>query len=485
MHTVLPQAVPPVARRRDIALLLLAALLSWLPFLGQLHELQPREMRHAQIAREIVASGDDLIPTLLGEMYVDKPPVVHSLMALGYSLYGEHTLWLARLPSVLAGLLAVVCVYLIGCWRQDRTAGQVAAFGLAGMTGFWTMARAAQPDMLYLAAILLATAAVVFATRPGARAGVALYGLAGVAVAVATISKGALGLVFPLLIILCLPFRSPGWRWPGSRDWAVFAVALLLAVALWLAAVAWHPLGEDYLRGVFLQPDLQLDTEAGRYPVWWYLPRLPGYCLALTLLLPWLVWDGWRRGPGAMVLLAVLMLVLLSLVAKKRPHYLLPLYPVLALAVGEAISRCRAARVGWAVVLVSLLLHPLYFGVWRPHKQEGRLDDEVFLAQQMVGRIPAQQPLFCFDMQAETTAFFAAPGQVKRWDSEARLRDLLARTSGPVWVALPEDQAPVLARLTGATLAEADRLPAQKRGKTGHWFVRRVERAVTVPLPGE
>ena len=58
-------------------------------------------VRHAEVAREMIRSGEWVVPHLNGEVYIDKPPLVFWLIALPSSIYGGVTPFLARLPSVL------------------------------------------------------------------------------------------------------------------------------------------------------------------------------------------------------------------------------------------------------------------------------------------------------------------------------------------------------------------------------------------------
>ncbi|MBM3890800.1 MAG: hypothetical protein FJ388_16950, partial [Verrucomicrobia bacterium] len=81
-------------RQITLELLLITAvgLATLLPFIGQTRDLSSREIRHAEIAREMAVSGDFLVPTLLGRPYCDKPPVLHAAAALLYRVAGEPSM---------------------------------------------------------------------------------------------------------------------------------------------------------------------------------------------------------------------------------------------------------------------------------------------------------------------------------------------------------------------------------------------------------
>src|SRR4029077_16574087 len=76
-----PQTPPPrrPVSRRDAGLVAAVGLATLLPFLGQTRDIAARELRHAEIAREMAESGELLVPTLFGREYAAKPPVMHPM----------------------------------------------------------------------------------------------------------------------------------------------------------------------------------------------------------------------------------------------------------------------------------------------------------------------------------------------------------------------------------------------------------------------
>jgi len=115
---------------RDCALVAALALATLLPFVGQTRDVGTHELRHAEIAREMAESGTLLVPTLLGREYVDKPPVMHAMIAGLYRLAGRPSLALARLPSVGAAVVGALCLYGIGLVLSGREAALLAALAL-------------------------------------------------------------------------------------------------------------------------------------------------------------------------------------------------------------------------------------------------------------------------------------------------------------------------------------------------------------------
>ncbi len=104
---------PRAEGRISLAALLLVLLVSGLLFfLGlQAPLLEPQEARYAEIPRQMLAEGHLLIPTLHGQAYLDKPPLLYWSVMASYRLFGVHD-WSARLVPGLAGVLTVLCSYL-------------------------------------------------------------------------------------------------------------------------------------------------------------------------------------------------------------------------------------------------------------------------------------------------------------------------------------------------------------------------------------
>src|SRR5262245_40951120 len=114
-HVLFPGPSTAGGRPRLPAVLLLVALPALLlyPWLG-FRLLEPDEGRYAQVPREMLERGDWVVPTLQGEPYLDKPPLVYWLVMLSYRAFGTHD-WAARLVPALAVHATILLPYLLGC----------------------------------------------------------------------------------------------------------------------------------------------------------------------------------------------------------------------------------------------------------------------------------------------------------------------------------------------------------------------------------
>ncbi|MCX7825601.1 MAG: glycosyltransferase family 39 protein [Verrucomicrobiae bacterium] len=427
------------ARSQWLDLLVIAAigLASLLPFIGQTRDLSSREIRHAEIAREMAVSGDFLVPTLLGRPYCDKPPVLHAAVAMLYRLAGEPSLALARLPSVAAAVLSALALYGIGLVLADRRTALFAALAVLGLQGFSRMARVARPDMIFALGFLIACWGLVRAMRQS-RGTLAWCTLGGLGCGLAVLTKGPLGLLFPVLFGVLAPIRRDDLRRPGAAAWAVFAAAALATALLWAVPVYLRD-GGAYLHRVVFQPDLNIEVGTGSHSFWWYFKVLPVGWLPLTLLVPWVVMDARRRGWSAALGVAAVMFVVLCCIPKKRLHYLLPLYPLLALATIETVMRhveqrwlLRAAQ---ALVAVSLVSGPFYYGLIQPRHTPPE-EPELAFAREVLRVVPPGAPIICFGDLGEPIAFVGRRGNVTQVGG---LADLVASLQhGGEYVVAPQ-----------------------------------------------
>lgn len=343
--------------------------LSW--NLGGYALLEPDEGRNAEVMREMAADGPWWLPRLNGLPYVDKPLVHFAAGAAAVRAFGP-TETAARLPSLLftLGTLAVVGGFARRTMGQG--AGWVAAVVTAATPFTLAYARTVIFDATLTFFVTAALAAFYLAVDAAERGGSgSRWSLAGwTAVALGVLTKGPVALAFPLFV--ALPYAA----WRGRLATALDPRGLLVLLAIVLPWVfAMTTAVPDFLGYVlFVETAQRMGTDAlGRTEPWWYfLPILPGAALPWTLVLAAAVPHAVRAlrerrvDPRAVfaALWIVLPLVLFSLSRSKRPQYVLPLIPPVALLVTlwwrRRPDRLAGARVaGAAVALLGLGLAAL------------------------------------------------------------------------------------------------------------------------------
>jgi 4-amino-4-deoxy-L-arabinose transferase-like glycosyltransferase len=318
---------------------LAAAVLAW--NLGGYDLWAPDEPYFGEGAREMIADGHWLVPHLLGEVTTDKPPLFFWLIALVSLPWGGISAWTARLPSLLAALgTLALTMRLARRWWGER-APPAAGIFLATMVLFWRQARSVQIDAL-LCFLILVSLSAFEAFRAGQACGRPAGLLFWAAAAGATLAKGPVGLLIPLLIALLTLAADRDLR--SWRRFAPFTGPALFLALTGAWAVAAGAGGEysvfDALRTHFLERAVHGMHHA--QPPWFYLTTLP------VDLLPWtgLVIGGlalaWRerRDPRMRFLLvwSAAVVLMFSVSTEKRDLYVLPAFPAFALLAAGLIA---------------------------------------------------------------------------------------------------------------------------------------------------
>jgi 4-amino-4-deoxy-L-arabinose transferase-like glycosyltransferase len=304
--------------------------------------LEPDEGRYAEVAREMLTSGDWVVPTLNQKPFYDKPPLFYWLVAGSFRLLGT-TESAARLVPALAAFLTVLATFIM-LWRVvGARAAFLAALALTLMVGFIQCGRIVILDSLLTLFVTLAlfTALEAVDARPLRRR---WWLASSIFCALGVLTKGPIAIV-----LLAPPVAAYGWfnrkaARPTFTDWVVYLGLVLVLAAPWYVAIiardpkfAYHFFVDQHLVRFFLR-------EYHVQPVWYYLPVLVIACLPWSLLL----FPASRflfsrsadvrafrtQSMGFFLLYAVWSVLLFSVSSSKLPPYILPALPAIAALVG-------------------------------------------------------------------------------------------------------------------------------------------------------
>lgn len=273
-----------------LALVGLAAL--YLAALGRVPLLEPDEGRYTEIPREMLATGDFVVPHLDGVLYFEKPPLHYWLNAASIAAFGLDEA-ASRLPSALLALFGLGFAFLLGRSAGGTRVGVTATAILATSPLYLAFAHASSIDMTvtFFLGATLTCFWLAQAREPGAGERLLWYGMFAAA-ALAVLSKGLIGLVIPggaagLYLLLSrrlrLLARVP---WIGGT-----LLALAIAAPWHLAVGARHP---DFYWFYFIHEHFlryATDSAARWQPPWFFLP-----VLAVGLL----PWSGLLAGAGTL-----------------------------------------------------------------------------------------------------------------------------------------------------------------------------------------
>ncbi len=325
---------------------------------------------HAEIAREILLTGDRITLHLNGVRYFDKPPLFYWLTALSMAA-GGLTERAARLGPVLGSLAALGGTLFLGARLLSPRAGVVAGFALLTSAGFFHYGRYLRPETLFVAAIQWGFALLL---APGESPRRAVLGLGALGIAV--LAKDPLGALGPLAAV-ALARALTGRLRPLSQWLPWGGVALLLAIGgAWYLLVElrnpgflWYTIVDDHLLNVararyFPDEDVPLTgpeflTVAGLGVFPWILPA----ALTVAGFLRRRAWREPRETPWiALAVWAVGVYGFFTLSPFKLPHYGLPAYPAVALLAARWWAEGRAPRLILALHLVAFAAIALGFG---------------------------------------------------------------------------------------------------------------------------
>lgn len=335
--------------RRDLLALFALGCLLFFPALGRRDLWNPDEARYAEVAREMRATGEYLLPHLNGRLYTQKPPLLFWSIALSSAPFGRVTETAARLPSALAAIGALLLTWKIAERLVSRRAAWLAALAFGTSSTILWQGRFGQIDMLLGALVALAVWFWVRAWTEGRP--VLMLGFFASA-GLATVAKGPVGLLPPLLGILFFLIASKRMREIPKlrigRGLAVYAAVVLA----WLIPAALHG-GTSYLQQIAFKQTVTRYAEPWHHfqPPWYYLTTIPADFFPWTFLVPTALVLGWRRLAGRErdgflfgLCWVVATLVFFSVSPAKRSVYMLTMYPGLALVLGTALDRLAAAR---------------------------------------------------------------------------------------------------------------------------------------------
>src|SRR5437899_9856127 len=351
---------------RAVALLLAVALLCFLPGFFSIPPIDRDEARFAQATRQMVESGDYIDIRFQDDVRYKKPVGIYWLQAATLktaSALGlprpQARIWIYRVPSLIGAVGAVLLTYWTGLAFVTRRGAALAALMMCSCVVLSAEARLAKTDAMLL---LTVTAAM------GAMARVYLSWQRGedpahppwswpiifwTALAGGILLKGPLILMFVALTVATLAIldRDASWLWRLRPVWGL--MWMLVLVLPWFIAIYWRAgetffadsVGGDML--IKLAAQESHGAPPGLYLLLFWITFWPGAPLA-AMAAP-AVWRA-RREPGAQYLLAWLIpsWIVFELVLTKLPHYVLPLYPAIAILTAGALERRVLSR-SWLI----------------------------------------------------------------------------------------------------------------------------------------
>src|SRR5213594_704816 len=392
-----PDAAASPSRAHMILLLSLCALLFFLG-LGTLGLTDRDEGSNAEAAREMVESGDWLTPTLNGAPRFAKPILIYWLISGSYLVFGVSE-FTARLPSALFGTLLVLMQYAFATRLLGPTVGFRAALMLLLNFEVLALGRMVLTDMVLVFFTTLSIFSFFLAMEGEGRAKRWYWGFY-VGVALATLTKGPVGVLVPLLAVIPYLLFTRRWREVVAECRLLTGTAVFLLIAApWYAAMF-------LLHGAGYAASARGDTLTRFFSV------IGGHGGTILFYIPILLfgffpWSGFlpsalvealreRQDPqrALQTLCAVWVLgvfIFFTLSSTRLPHYIAPLFPAAALLVAGSWDRSLSAQGGragavsfWMTLGVGCVLGLAFVGLdWAYERFNAQIAQEFPAAAQV------------------------------------------------------------------------------------------------------
>ena len=351
-----------VSHIRAAAFLVLCGLVLFLPGFFNIPPIDRDEARFAQATKQMVETDDFVDIRFQDEVRYKKPVGIYWLQAAAVetaSAVGlpraQVRIWLYRIPSLIGAIGAVLLTYWTALAFVTRRGAILSALILCSSVLLGAEARLAKTDAMLLLTVVAAMGALARVYLPWQRGDdpirppLSYPAIFWTALAAGILLKGPLILMFVGLTVVTLAIvdRSASWLW-RLRPFAG-VIWMMLLVLPWFIAIFWRAgetffadsIGGDMLSKVAAQESH--GAPPGVYLLLFWVTFWPGAPLAgMAAPAAW----GARREPGAQFLLAWLIpsWIVFEAVLTKLPHYVLPLYPAIAILTIGALERRVLSR---------------------------------------------------------------------------------------------------------------------------------------------
>ena len=339
----------------------------------------------AQIARNMLESGDWVTARLNGVAYLEKAPLIYWMMAASFAVFGV-TDWAARIPIVLAIVLLCWFTARIGAWAFSRRAGLYAGLALTSCTGLFLFTRILIPDVVLTLAITVAMYAWLrLLEEDSPRWAMAFWASLGAGF----LLKGLIAMALPAATILVFAAVRRKLEWRRLRlPWGPLVTLAIGAPWVALATLRNPPYFDFTMRSVageyhgffwffFLNEHLFRFLNMRHPRDYNTVPRLYFWLFHLLWLFPWTAYlpavFGRNEAPGSraarvrlLCLCWIGFLLAFFTFSTTQEYYSMPCYPALALLLGSAMDEegpwiRRGTRL---LAVIATVAAVVLFGLW-------------------------------------------------------------------------------------------------------------------------
>jgi 4-amino-4-deoxy-L-arabinose transferase-like glycosyltransferase len=320
--------------------------LIWFGTLNYRHLIPSDEGRYAEMAREMLVTGDWITPRYNGYKYFEKPPLQIWASAIAFQAFGFGE-WQARLWSALTGFLTILIIGFTGSRIFNPRAGWLGALVLASSPMWIISGHFNSLDMALSAFLVSALCALLLAqTSDNKTVRRNWMWLCWSMMALATLSKGLIGAAIPAMVFIAYSISAWDWKiW--SRLHIFSGTILFLAItAPWFFLVAQR--NPEFLEFFFIHEHLQRftkDAHSRTGPIYYFVPLLLVGILPWIFQIPRAFFQAWNErkqefsSGWLLVCWTVVIFAFFSVSKSKLPGYIIPIFPALAMLIGARLDR--------------------------------------------------------------------------------------------------------------------------------------------------
>lgn len=353
----------------DAGAILLLALIILVPQLAGYPLLEPDEARYVEIPREMLATGDYVIPRLNSIIYLEKPPFFYWLQTLSIKAFGIEEISL-RFWNAFFAAFSCAMIYLVGSTVYNRRTGWLAAGLLFSSLLYFAMAHFITLDMTLSGLVTGCLSSIMIALHQSSSLKSRLWFYAAyIFAALALLTKGLIGILLPGSIFILWILATQQW---SALKRAHIPTGLLIFLAI---ALPWHILAQErvseffdfYIIGQHFRRYLTL-AEKRYQPIWFFAVIL------LTGLIPWVFFTiqafirqcsqigfSFKKYSAQtfLILWASFIFIFFSLSKSKLVPYILPVVPPLMLLLSHDLLSYTRKTWEWVATLSLVFLSAL------------------------------------------------------------------------------------------------------------------------------
>lgn len=301
---------------------------------------------------EMVKSGEYLTPHINSAIYFHKPPLYAWLTAIVFKIFGFTEFW-GRFWAAVFGVAGVYLAYLFGRRIYNERVGLVSALILTFSPLYIVLSKIALVDVLLCFFITLSLYLFYLGYKePGSRK---WFYLMWLAMALATMTKGPLGIIVPMFSIVLYLLFEKNLAFIKQIQWLKGIIIYLLVASPWFIIETFRE-GPYFLKmifGQFLFSIYMSPMQQHPGPFYYYL---------IVILIGFIPWSGFfisslfKRPHGLLLSVFLVMLAIFSTASTKVPGYFLPAFPAMAIITAKFLDNVFEGKNKW----------PFYFGVILP-----------------------------------------------------------------------------------------------------------------------